>query len=96
MTRNSSNRGAWLIDFLGYLGLRGRRRVFGRWKETEVRFLVCAWELVPARAAFFAALALVVLDAGAADLAFEDFVAAIGDEEEVDNDDEQAKGKTGV
>lgn len=30
----------------------------GRWKDTEVRFLREACELVPARAAFFAALAL--------------------------------------
>ena len=67
------------MDFLGYLGVRGRRRVFGLWNETEVRFFVLAWELVPWRAAFLAALALAFLAAeeGAAALAFELFVAAI-------------------
>ena len=51
------------MDLRGYLGLRGRRRVLGRWKETEVRFLRYAWELVPARAAFFAALAFAFCEA---------------------------------
>jgi hypothetical protein len=55
---NWSIRGAWGTEVRGYLGFRGRRRVLGRWKETEVRFLRCACEFVPARAAFFAALAL--------------------------------------
>lgn len=32
---NWSRRGAWVIDLRGYLGLRGKRRVLGRWKETE-------------------------------------------------------------
>ena len=35
IVRNWSIRGAWGIDLRGYLGLRGRRRVLGRWKETE-------------------------------------------------------------
>lgn len=56
--RNSSMRGAWGIDFRGYLGLRARRRVLGRWNETEVRVFLWPCELVPLRAAFFAALAL--------------------------------------
>ena len=84
------------MDFLGYLGLRARRRVFGRWKETEVRFLVCAWELVPASAAFFAAFAFAALFAGVAFVAFVDLVAAMGGEEETEDDDEQAEAKTGV
>ena len=69
------------MDFLGYLGVRGRRRVFGLWNETEVRFLVLACALVPWRAAFLAALALAFLAAaaGAAAFAFELFVAAIAD-----------------
>lgn len=58
MTLYSSERGAWATDFRGYLGARGRRRVLGRWKETEVRTLRCEVPEVPLRAAFFAALAL--------------------------------------
>jgi hypothetical protein len=58
MVLNSSIRGAWGIDFLGYLGFRASRRVLGRWKETEVLVFLWATELVPLRAAFLAALAL--------------------------------------
>lgn len=39
---NWSIRGAWGTDLRGYLGSRESRRVLGRWKETEVRFLVFA------------------------------------------------------
>lgn len=49
------------MDFRGYLGLRGRRRVFGRWKETDVRTLRVEVELVPLRAAFFAVWAFASL-----------------------------------
>ena len=47
------------MDFLGYLGDRDKRRVFGRWKETVVRTfrLVVGW--APTRAAFLAFLAFV-------------------------------------
>lgn len=44
------------MDFLGYLGERGRRRVLGRWKETEVRVLRLMVEEAPLRAAFFRSL----------------------------------------
>ena len=77
MTRNSSSRGWWWTAFLWYLGLRRSWRVFGLWKETEVRFLDAAVALVPWRAAFFAALAFVVVLAF-----FELFVGAIADDEE--------------
>ena len=55
---NWSIRGAWGMDLRGYLGLRARRRVLGRWKETEVRTLREECACVPWSAAFFAALAL--------------------------------------
>lgn len=51
-------RGAWGIDFRGYLGCRDNRRVLGRWKETEVRTLRILLPEVPLRAAFLAAAAL--------------------------------------
>ena len=47
------------MDFLGYLGARGKRRVFGRWKETVVRTFRLVVDWVPTRAAFLAFLALV-------------------------------------
>src|SRR5260370_38510815 len=37
MARYGSIRAPWGMDFRGYLGLRGRRRVRGRRKETGVR-----------------------------------------------------------
>jgi hypothetical protein len=58
MVLNSSIRGAWGTDFLGYLGALASRRVLGRWKETEVRIFRWAVDEVPLRAAFLAALAL--------------------------------------
>ena len=61
MVRNWSIRGAWGIDFRGYLGLRERRRVLGRWKETEYRTLRAACACVPWSAAFLAALAFASL-----------------------------------
>ena len=63
---NWSIRGAWGIDLRGYLGSRERRRVLGRWKETDVRTLRAEWECAPWRAAFFAALALLSFPDGAA------------------------------
>jgi len=50
-------RGAWGIEVRGYLGVRGSRRVLGRWKETEVRDLRFTVEDAPLRAAFLAAFA---------------------------------------
>jgi len=47
------------MDFLGYLGDRDKRRVFGRWKETVVRTFRLVVEWAPTRAAFLAFLALV-------------------------------------
>jgi len=47
------------MDFLGYLGDRAKRRVFGRWKETVVRTFRLVVEWAPTRAAFLAFLALV-------------------------------------
>lgn len=47
------------MDFLGYLGVRGKRRVFGRWKETVVRTFRLVVDWAPTRAAFLAFLALV-------------------------------------
>ena len=55
---NWSIRGRWGTLFRGYLGSRASRRVFGRWKETEVRTLRMVWDWVPFRAAFLADLAL--------------------------------------
>ena len=42
----------------GYLGSLGRRRVLGRWKDTEYRVLRDECPCAPCSAAFFAALAL--------------------------------------
>lgn len=67
----ASIRGAWGIDFLGYLGLRANCNVLGRWKLTEVRTFLILFPLVPLRAAFLAAAALM-----AAGLAFA-FPAAV-------------------
>ena len=50
-------RGTWGIEVRGYLGVRGKRRVFGRWKETEVRDLRLMVEDAPFNAAFLAAFA---------------------------------------
>lgn len=52
------------MDFLGYLGDRDKRRVFGRWKETVVRTFRLVVEWAPTRAAFFAFLALVSFEGG--------------------------------
>ena len=54
------------MDFRGYLGLRGRRRVRGRWKETDVRTLRLMEEDAPLSAAFFAVLAFASLLFGSA------------------------------
>jgi len=62
MVRNWSIRGAWGMLFRGYLGSRGKRRVLGRWKETEVRTFREEWECTPCSAAFLAVLALLVAD----------------------------------
>ena len=59
-----------------------------------MRFLLCACELVPWRAAFLAALAFAFLAAaGAADFAFEDLVAAIASEDGEDDDDDEGRQK---
>jgi len=52
------------MDFLGYLGDRAKRRVFGRWKETVVRTFRLVVEWAPTRAAFLAFLALVSFEGG--------------------------------
>ena len=56
-----SIRGAWGIDFRGYLGSRGRWSVRGRWKETEWRTLRLMVDDAPFNAAFFAVLAFASL-----------------------------------
>ena len=58
IVRNWSILGRWWTDFRGYLGARGRRRVLGRWKVTEVRTFRTEVDWVPFKAAFLAALAL--------------------------------------
>jgi hypothetical protein len=45
------------MDFRGYLGSRGRRRVLGRWKDTDVRTFRDECECEPFRTAFLAVLA---------------------------------------
>ncbi len=67
IVRNWSILGTWGTLFLGYLGSRARRRVLGRWKETENRCLREECELAPCSAAFLAAFALVSLEADAND-----------------------------
>jgi len=52
------------MDFLGYLGDRDKRRVFGRWKETVFRTFRLVVEWAPTRAAFLAFLALVSFEGG--------------------------------
>ena len=59
IVRNWSIRGAWGTLFRGYFGSRGRRSVFGRWKDTEKRGLREECECTPCSAAFFASLAFV-------------------------------------
>ena len=56
------------MDLRGYRGVRGRRSVLGRWKDTDVRTLRRVCEAVPLRAAFLAVFAWVVdeEEAGAA------------------------------
>lgn len=54
------------MDFRGYLGSRGRWRVRGRWKETEVRTLRLMVDDAPFNAAFFAVLAFASLLFGSA------------------------------
>lgn len=51
-------RGMCGTDLRAYLGARGKRKVEGRLKVTEVRTLRSEVELVPFKAAFLACLAL--------------------------------------
>jgi len=55
------------MDFRGYRGVRGSRRVVGRWKVTDVRVFRTECDWVPLSAAFLAALALTSWGLAAAD-----------------------------